>query len=106
MLIAQDWLSEAGATFEERRGYNAKHDLQEMFMAYNCIVLVKQVPDTAHITGKAMKEDGTVQPRGVAGYLNPEDLNALEMAVQVSDHYGGQVTVLTMGPARVADMCA
>jgi hypothetical protein len=27
-----------------------------MFMAYNCIVLVKQVPDTAHISGKAMKD--------------------------------------------------
>ena len=73
-------------------------------MAYNCIVLVKQVPDTAHISGKAMKDDGTVNRAALPAIFNPEDLNALEMALQVKDQYGGQVTVLTMGPARAADV--
>jgi electron transfer flavoprotein beta subunit len=73
-------------------------------MAYNSVVLVKQVPDTANITGKAMKDDGTVNRAALPAIFNPEDLNALEMALQVKDQYGGQVTVLTMGPPRAADV--
>jgi electron transfer flavoprotein beta subunit len=73
-------------------------------MTYNCVVLVKQVPDTANITGKAMKEDGTVNRAALPAIFNPEDLNALEMALQVKEQYGGSVTVLTMGPPRAADV--
>ena len=73
-------------------------------MAYHCVVLVKQVPDTANITGKAMKEDGTVNRAALPAIFNPEDLNALEMALQVKEQHGGQVTVLTMGPPRAADV--
>ena len=29
-------------------------------MSFDIIVLVKQVPDTQNISGKAMKDDGTV----------------------------------------------
>jgi electron transfer flavoprotein beta subunit len=73
-------------------------------MAYNCVVLVKQVPDTANITGKAMKEDGTVNRAALPAIFNPEDLNALEMALQVKEQFGGSVTVLTMGPPRAAEV--
>ena len=73
-------------------------------MAYNCIVLTKQVPDTANITGRAMKEDGTVNRNALDAIFNPEDLSALEMALQVRDRHGGRVTVLTMGPPRAADI--
>jgi electron transfer flavoprotein beta subunit len=73
-------------------------------MTYNCVVLVKQVPDTANITGKAMKEDGTVNRAALPAIFNPEDLNALEMALQVKEQYGGSVTVLTMGPPRAAEI--
>ena len=73
-------------------------------MAYSCVVLVKQVPDTANVSGKAMKEDGTVNRAALPAIFNPEDLNALEMALQVRDQHGGLVTVLTMGPARAAEV--
>lgn len=73
-------------------------------MPYHCIVLVKQVPDTANITGKAMKDDGTVNRAALPAIVNPEDLNALEMALQVREQHGGQVTVLTMGPPRAAEV--
>jgi electron transfer flavoprotein beta subunit len=73
-------------------------------MAYNCVVLVKQVPDTANITGKAMKDDGTVNRASLPAIFNPEDLHALEMALQVKEQYGGHVTVLTMGPPRAAEI--
>ncbi|MBC7235812.1 MAG: electron transfer flavoprotein subunit beta/FixA family protein [Chloroflexi bacterium] len=73
-------------------------------MTYRCVVLVKQVPDTTQIRGKAMNEDGTVNRAALPAIFNPEDLNALEMALQVRDRHGGTVTVLTMGPPRAADV--
>lgn len=73
-------------------------------MPYHSVVLVKQVPDTANITGKAMKEDGTVNRAALPAIFNPEDLNALEMALQVKEQAGGRVTVLTMGPPRAAEV--
>jgi electron transfer flavoprotein beta subunit len=73
-------------------------------MAYHSVVLVKQVPDTANITGQAMKEDGTINRAALPAIFNPEDLNALEMALQLKEDRGGQVTVLTMGPPRAADV--
>lgn len=69
-------------------------------MPYHCIVLVKQVPDTANITGNAMRDDGTVNRAALPAIFNPEDLNALEMALEVKEQHGGSVTVLTMGPPR------
>ena len=66
-------------------------------MAYNLVVLAKQVPDTKRITGEAMNDDGTVNRSALPAIFNPEDLNALEMALQIKDVHGGTVTVLTMG---------
>ncbi len=66
-------------------------------MAYNCVVLVKQVPDTKRITGKAMNDDGTVNRSALPAIFNPEDLNALETALEIKDKFGGFVTVITMG---------
>ena len=73
-------------------------------IAYRMVVLVKQVPDTHHITGEAMKEDGTMNRSALPTIFNPEDLNALEMALQVKERYGGHITVLTMGPASAAEV--
>ena len=66
-------------------------------MAYNCVVLIKQVPDTKRITGEAMNDDGTVNRSALPAIFNPEDLNALESAVQITDKFGGHITVITMG---------
>jgi electron transfer flavoprotein beta subunit len=59
--------------------------------------LVKQVPDTKKITGKAMNDDGTVNRSALPAIFNPEDLNALELALQIKDKFGGHITVITMG---------
>ncbi len=66
-------------------------------MGYNCVVCVKQVPDTKRITGEAMREDGTVNRAALPAVFNPEDLNAVEEALAIRDRFGGTVTVLTMG---------
>ena len=73
-------------------------------MSYNSVVLVKQVPDTKAVTGKAMNDDGTVNRAALPAVFNPEDLNALEMALSVKARYGGTVTVLTMGLPSACDV--
>jgi electron transfer flavoprotein beta subunit len=66
------------------------------------VVLVKQVPDTHNITGEVMSKDGTMNRGALPAIFNPEDLNALEMALEIKDRFGGTVTVITMGPPKAA----
>lgn len=73
-------------------------------MKKNSIVMVKQVPDTANISGQVMKEDGTVNRAKLPAIFNYEDKVALEFALQIKDKFGGKVTALTMGPPRASDV--
>ncbi|MFB0517083.1 MAG: electron transfer flavoprotein beta subunit/FixA family protein [Candidatus Neomarinimicrobiota bacterium] len=73
-------------------------------MGYHCIVLVKQVPDTANLSGEVMRPDGTVNRARLPAIFNPDDRVALEVALQVRDQHGGTVEVLTMGPPKASDM--
>ncbi len=73
-------------------------------MPYKSVVLVKQVPDTKNISGDVMTPEGTINRTALPTVFNPEDLNALEMALQVRDREGGEVIVLTMGPPAAADI--
>jgi len=69
------------------------------------IVLAKQVPDTRHVGPDAMKPDGTVNRGKLATVFNPDDLHALELALNIKDRIPGtQVTILTMGPQKAADI--
>ncbi len=71
---------------------------------YNSIVMVKQVPDTANISGKVMKDDGTVNRAKLPAIFNYEDKVSLELALQVKEKYGGKVSAVTMGPPRASDI--
>jgi electron transfer flavoprotein beta subunit len=73
-------------------------------VAYDMIVCVKQVPDTANITGEAMKADGTVNRAALPAIFNPEDLHALEAALAIRDRFGGTVTVVAMGPPAACEV--
>lgn len=74
-------------------------------MSLNIIVLAKQVPDTRNVGKDAMKEDGTINRSALPAIFNPEDLNALEQALKLKEQYpGSKVTLLTMGPARAAEI--
>ena len=74
-------------------------------MSFNIIVLAKQVPDTRNVGKDAMKADGTVNRAVLPAIFNPEDLNALEQALQIKDSYPGtKITILTMGPGRAAEV--
>ena len=66
------------------------------------IVCVKQVPDTQ---GKvAVKPDGTMDRAAMATITNPDDLNAVEAALQLKDATGCEVVVVTMGPPPAEGM--
>ena len=66
------------------------------------IVCVKQVPDTS---GKvAVNEDGTLNRASMATITNPDDLNAVEAALQLKDETGAEVIVVSMGPAPAEGM--
>ena len=69
------------------------------------IVLAKQVPDTRHVGPDAMRPDGTVNRPKLQTVFNPDDLHALELALNIKDRIPKTtVTVLTMGPKRAADI--
>lgn len=69
------------------------------------VVLAKQVPDTRNVGKDAMKADGTVNRAALPAIFNPEDLNALEQALQIKDKIAGTtVHILTMGPGRAAEI--
>lgn len=74
-------------------------------MGLNIVVLVKQVPDTKNVPGKAMKDDGTVNRAALPAIFNPEDLHALEAALAVKDQNPDtRVNVITMGPPSAAQV--
>ena len=73
-------------------------------MGFDCIVLAKWVPDTKNITVQAMKEDGTVNRAALTSVFNPEDLNALEMALDIVETHGGTVTIMTMGLPQAGEL--
>lgn len=66
------------------------------------IVCVKQVPDTS---GKvAVLPNGTLDRASMATITNPDDLSALEAALQLKDATGCEVVVVTMGPPPAEGM--
>ncbi len=73
-------------------------------MSFTILVFVKQVPDTQNIKGDAMKPDGTVNRGALPAIFNPEDLNALELAIQLKDRYDARVVVCTMGPPNASEV--
>ena len=66
------------------------------------LVTVKQVPDT---TGKvSVRPDGTLDRASMEAVTNPDDLNAVEAALQLKDQYGCKVITVTMGPMQAESM--
>lgn len=57
---------------------------------------VKQVPDVDQMSMDP--ETGNLIRAGVPAILNPQDANALSAALKVKEIYGGEITLITMGP--------
>jgi len=62
------------------------------------VCCLKQVPDTAEV--KIDPDTNTLVREGVESILNPYDLVAVEMAVQLKEKHGGHVTAICMGPPQ------
>jgi len=74
-------------------------------MKLKIVVLAKQVPDTRNVGKDAMKEDGTVNRGALPAIFNPDDLNALELALAIKDSLKeSEIVVITMGPTRAAQI--
>ena len=65
------------------------------------LVCVKQVPDTMDVQ---FNDDFTLRRDKIVQVLNPADESALELGLVLRDETGGELSVLTMGPARVEGM--
>ena len=66
------------------------------------IVTVKQVPDTS---GRiAVNPDGTLNRASMQTIINPDDLNAIEAALDLKDELGCKVVAITMGPPPAEGM--
>ncbi len=59
------------------------------------IVPIKQVPETKSV--KMDENTGTVIREGVEAIINPLDLYAIELAIQLREQHGGEVICVSMG---------
>ena len=62
------------------------------------IVCIKQVPNTTEI--KIDSVTNTLKRDGVPSIINPDDRTAIEVALQLKENHGAEVTVITMGPTQ------
>jgi len=62
------------------------------------IVPIKQVPETSRV--KINEETGTIIRDGVENIINPLDLYAIEVAIQLRENHGGSITVISIGPPK------
>lgn len=67
----------------------------------HAIVCIKQVPDTTEV--RINPETGTLIREGVPSIINPFDTYAIEEALRLREKFGGQVTVVSMGPPQAED---
>ncbi|GGO04977.1 electron transfer flavoprotein subunit beta [Microbispora rosea subsp. aerata] len=68
----------------------------------NIVVCVKQVPDTA-TERKLRSDDKTLDRDAADGVVNELDEYAVEEALRLKEAHGGEVTVLSMGPAKATE---
>ena len=68
----------------------------------NIVVCVKQVPDTA-VERMLEPGAGTLDRESPDGLINELDEYAIEEGLKIAEAHGGEVTILSMGPAKAAE---
>jgi electron transfer flavoprotein beta subunit len=66
------------------------------------VVCVKQVPDT-EVERSLKPGEGTLDRASADGVINVLDEYAIEEGLKIAEAQGGEVTILSMGPAKAAD---
>ncbi len=64
----------------------------------NILVCIKQVPGSSNVEVDPVT--GVLKRDGVQSKMNPYDLYAIETALYLTEKYGGNVEVITMGPPQ------
>ncbi|MFC2010526.1 electron transfer flavoprotein subunit beta/FixA family protein [Chloroflexota bacterium] len=67
----------------------------------NILVCLKQVPGTTKVD--INPETNTLVRQGIENIINPFDTYALEEGIRLKERYGGNVTVITMGPSQAEE---
>ena len=67
----------------------------------NIVVLVKQVPDSG--AERTLSADFSVDRASSSNVINEMDEYAIEEALKIKEAHGGEVTVLTVGPAGATE---
>lgn len=68
----------------------------------NVVVCLKQVPDTETKIQMNPQKDGILE-EGVKFIINPYDEYAVEEGIRIKEKFGGEVTVLCLGPHRATE---
>ena len=68
----------------------------------NIVVCVKQVPDTG-AERNLRAEDARLDRASADGVMNELDEYAIEEALRLTEAHGGEVTILSMGPAQASE---
>ena len=68
----------------------------------NIVVCVKQVPDTA-VERTLRPGAGTLDRESPDGLINELDEYAIEEGLKIAEAHGGEVTILSMGPAKASE---
>jgi electron transfer flavoprotein beta subunit len=68
----------------------------------NIVVCVKQVP-TTELERTLKQGDGTLDREALDGLINELDEYAIEEGLRIAEAHGGEVTVLSMGPAKASE---
>lgn len=74
----------------------------DMSPSMNIFVCVKQIPDP-NAPGKFDPSSKRLVRDGVDVVLDPGDEHAVEAGLQLMEQHGGEVTIVSMGPARAID---
>ena len=64
----------------------------------NILVCIKQVPGSSNVEVDPVT--GVLKRDGVASKMNPYDLYSIELAMALTEQYGGEVETITMGPPQ------
>jgi len=73
-------------------------------MAVQSVVLVREVWDTRDLVGAVLDDRQEVNDGALATRFEPQDLNALELALRIKDEHGGTVTAIAVGTPRDVDV--
>lgn len=66
----------------------------------NIAVCIKQTPDTT--TRVKIADNGrSIMEEGISWIVNPYDEYAIEEALQLTEKHGGEVTIISLGPAGI-----